>query len=231
MEERNTSQISWFATLPTCQKSIQKSTSVSRSLSLLKQTLADMPSTWFRALLSMGKHQMYRPSRSVCQHTLVPLSILPSLCFKFKSDAIKASWDYTLNPVGVFPPAVPKHRMGNCYAKRYLIAALLRANGFPAELYYQRLISENQKPPFCLHGHHAIYLDKCGWYPCWCSRKYSLRWERLSDYLHSSVFLFAWRIREFHDSSLSSIANEPKTWPFECLRYSFLSNLKLVLCY
>lgn len=107
---------------------------------------------------------MYRPSRSVCQHTLVPLSILPSLCFKFKSDAIKASWDYTLNPVRVLPPAVPKHRMGNCYAKRYLIAALLRANGFPAELYYQRLIIENQKPPFRLHGHHAIYLDKCGWY-------------------------------------------------------------------
>ncbi|MEO8327235.1 MAG: transglutaminase family protein [Nitrospirota bacterium] len=54
--------------------------------------------------------------------------------------------------------------MGNCYAKRYLLAALLRANGFPARLCYQRLIIENQEPPFCLHILHAIFLDKYGWY-------------------------------------------------------------------
>ncbi|MEW8276262.1 MAG: transglutaminase family protein, partial [Candidatus Thiodiazotropha taylori] len=51
-----------------------------------------------------------------------------------------------------------------CYAKSHLLAALLRANGIPAGLCYQRLTIEDDKPPFCLHGLNAVYLPEFGWY-------------------------------------------------------------------
>lgn len=51
-----------------------------------------------------------------------------------------------------------------CYAKSHLLAALLRANGIPAGLCYQRLTISNDGPPFCLHGLNAVFLDNYGWY-------------------------------------------------------------------
>lgn len=44
------------------------------------------------------------------------------------------------------------------------MAALLRANGIPAALCYQRLTIDNDIPPFCLHGLNALYLEHYGWY-------------------------------------------------------------------
>lgn len=57
-----------------------------------------------------------------------------------------------------------EHGTGYCYAKSHLLAALLRANNIPAGLCYQRLTISNDKPPFCLHGLNALYLQKYGWY-------------------------------------------------------------------
>ena len=60
-----------------------------------------------------------------------------------------------------------------------LLAALLRANGIPAGLCYQRLSINGEGAPYCLHGLNAVYLnsliegnalgrsdrkDKAGWY-------------------------------------------------------------------
>lgn len=53
---------------------------------------------------------------------------------------------------------------GYCYAKSHLLAALLRANGIPAGLCYQRLSVDGEGAPFCLHGLNAVYLDGYGWY-------------------------------------------------------------------
>lgn len=84
-------------------------------------------------------------------------------CFEFVRDEIKHSWDYQLNPVTCKASDVLAHGTGYCYAKSHLLAALLRANGIPAALCYQRLtITDN--PPFCLHGLNAIYLEDYGWY-------------------------------------------------------------------
>ena len=55
-------------------------------------------------------------------------------------------------------------RTGFCYAKSHLLAALLRANGIPAALCYQRLSIDGQGPPFCLHGLNAVHLPEHGWY-------------------------------------------------------------------
>ncbi|MGH8810303.1 MAG: transglutaminase-like domain-containing protein [Noviherbaspirillum sp.] len=85
-------------------------------------------------------------------------------CFKFVRDSIKHSWDYKLDPVTCAASDVLLHGTGYCYAKSHLLAALLRANGIPTGLCYQRLSVGAEGPPFCLHGLNAVYLKRYGWY-------------------------------------------------------------------
>ena len=85
-------------------------------------------------------------------------------CFEFVRDAVKHSWDYRMNLVTCKASDVLIHGTGYCYAKSHLLAALLRANGIPAGLCYQRLTVENDSPPYCLHGLNAVYLKQHGWY-------------------------------------------------------------------
>jgi transglutaminase-like putative cysteine protease len=85
-------------------------------------------------------------------------------CFEFVRDQIKHSWDYRMDPVTCRASDVLRHGTGYCYAKSHLLAALLRANGIPAGLCYQRLAVGTAGPPFCLHGLNAVYLEGHGWY-------------------------------------------------------------------
>ena len=85
-------------------------------------------------------------------------------CFEFVRDEIKHSWDYQLNPVTCKASSVLEHKTGYCYAKSHLLAALLRANGIPTGLCYQRLTIKDDKPPFSLHGLNAVLLPDIGWY-------------------------------------------------------------------
>ncbi len=84
-------------------------------------------------------------------------------CFEFVRDEIKHSWDYQQNPVTCKSSEVLKYGTGYCYAKSHLLASLLRANNIPTGLCYQRLTIDD-KPPFCLHGLNAVYLENFGWY-------------------------------------------------------------------
>lgn len=84
-------------------------------------------------------------------------------CFEFVRDEIRHSWDFHTGPVTCKASEVLKHGTGYCYAKSHLLAALLRANGIPAGLCYQRLTITDE-PPFCLHGLNAVYLQDHGWY-------------------------------------------------------------------
>ncbi|MDX1492154.1 MAG: transglutaminase family protein [Pseudohongiellaceae bacterium] len=85
-------------------------------------------------------------------------------CFEFVRDDIQHSWDALKNPVTCAASEVLRHGTGYCYAKSHLLAALLRANGIPAGLCYQRTTVAEDSPPFCLHGLNAVYLDDFGWY-------------------------------------------------------------------
>lgn len=85
-------------------------------------------------------------------------------CYEFVRDHIRHSWDYRLNPVTCRASDVLLHGTGYCYAKSHLLAALLRANGIPAGLCYQRLTIGGDGPPYCLHGLNAVYLKEFGWY-------------------------------------------------------------------
>jgi transglutaminase-like putative cysteine protease len=85
-------------------------------------------------------------------------------CFEFVRDEIRHSADFQLNPVTCKASDVLHHRTGFCYAKSHLLAALLRANGIPAGLCYQRLSADDSGTRFCLHGLNAVYLPEVGWY-------------------------------------------------------------------
>ena len=85
-------------------------------------------------------------------------------CFEWVRDEIRHSHDHQLDPVTCKASDVLRHQTGYCYAKSHLLAALLRANGIPAGLCYQRLSRDDNGPPFCLHGLNAVHLPEVGWY-------------------------------------------------------------------
>lgn len=91
-------------------------------------------------------------------------SELVRACFEFVRDEIRHSSDFKLNPVTCKASDVLRHKTGYCYAKSHLLAALLRANGIPAGLCYQRLSLAGEGAPFCLHGLNAVWLKDYGWY-------------------------------------------------------------------
>ena len=85
-------------------------------------------------------------------------------CFEFVRDEIRHSADFRLNPVTCRASDELRHRTGFCYAKSHLLAALLRANGIPAGLCYQRVSVGDGGAPYCLHGLNAVHLPETGWY-------------------------------------------------------------------
>ncbi len=88
-------------------------------------------------------------------------------CFEFVRDQIRHSWDYRNdadNPLTCTASDVLRQRTGYCYAKSHLLAALLRANGIPAALCYQRLTLVPGGERYCLHGLNAVHLPGHGWY-------------------------------------------------------------------
>jgi transglutaminase-like putative cysteine protease len=89
---------------------------------------------------------------------------LPRRCFEFVRDEIKHTQDYALNPVTCSASEVLNAATGFCYAKSHLLAALLRANGIPAGLCYQRLSLDESGTRHCLHGLVAVWLEGIGWY-------------------------------------------------------------------
>lgn len=86
-------------------------------------------------------------------------------CFEFVRDEIMHSSDFQLNPVTWAASQVLRHKTGYCYAKAHLLAALLRANGIPTGLVYQRLcLNDDNQDPYCIHGLVAANLPEYGWY-------------------------------------------------------------------
>lgn len=85
-------------------------------------------------------------------------------CFLWVRDQVRHSSDAQLPTVTCTASDVLKHRVGFCYAKSHLLAALLRARGIPAALCYQRLAFDESASSFFLHGLVAINLKQYGWY-------------------------------------------------------------------
>ena len=84
--------------------------------------------------------------------------------FRWVRDEVRHSSDHELNPVTCRASEVLRYRTGFCFAKSHLLAAILRAQGVPAGLCYQRLMLDPVEGRFCLHGLNAVYLSSFGWY-------------------------------------------------------------------
>ncbi len=85
-------------------------------------------------------------------------------CFEWVRDHIKHTALYKLSPITCKASDVLAHKTGYCFAKSHLLAALLRANGLPAGLCYQRLSIDDVGAPYSLHGFNAVFLRNYGWY-------------------------------------------------------------------
>ena len=90
--------------------------------------------------------------------------VIAQRCFEWVRDEIKHTADYGLKAVTCAASEVIAEGSGYCYAKSHLLAALLRANGVPAGLCYQRLGFDDEGSRFCLHGLNAVHLPGIGWY-------------------------------------------------------------------
>jgi transglutaminase-like putative cysteine protease len=77
--------------------------------------------------------------------------------FEWVRDEVRHSVDAQDPRVTISATQVLRERVGLCYAKSHLLAALLRAEGIPAGLCYQRL--GNEHDGFALHGLIAFYID------------------------------------------------------------------------
>lgn len=80
-----------------------------------------------------------------------------SHAFHFVRDQVGHSWDVQDRRVTVSASDVLRERVGLCYGKSHLLAALLRAQGIPAGLCYQRL--QDDVGSFSLHGLVAVFLE------------------------------------------------------------------------
>ncbi len=114
------------------------------------------------AIIDCGHPDIIRTAKELAADS-ASVSETAGRCFEFVRDRICHSFDYRMNPVTLKASDVLVHGTGYCYAKSHLLAALLRANGIPAGLCYQRLRLE-ESGIHCLHGLNAVYLPGSGWY-------------------------------------------------------------------
>lgn len=87
-------------------------------------------------------------------------------CFEWVRDRIQHSIDFKRDEVSVNASEALALGTGLCIAKSHLLVALLRANGIPAGLCYQRLTLGEAGSPFCTHVLVALWLPRTGWYRC-----------------------------------------------------------------
>jgi transglutaminase-like putative cysteine protease len=99
--------------------------------------------------LAAGRHDPYEIGRA---------------CFEWVRDEIQHCMDYGRDELTCAASEVLRAGTGFCYAKSHLLVALLRANGVPAGLCYQRLARDEAGTLFVLHGLAAVRLPELGWY-------------------------------------------------------------------
>lgn len=85
------------------------------------------------------------------------------VCFEWVRDRIQHSGDHGADTTTCRASEVLVEGTGWCFAKSHLLAALLRSNGIPAGLCYQRLCRDDGNG-FTLHGLNAVHLPEIGWY-------------------------------------------------------------------
>ena len=86
-------------------------------------------------------------------------------CFEWLREEIRHCLDHKLDLQTGKASEVLEAKAGWCTAKSHLLAALLRANGIPAGLCYQRFRRDEENGGgYGSHGLNAIDLEEYGWY-------------------------------------------------------------------
>ena len=110
-------------------------------------------------VINYGHPDIQRVAQSLKKKCNGTLSYIES-CFEFVRDQINHSADYDIDFVTCKASDVLEQGHGICYAKSHLLASLLRANGIPSGLCYQRLILDDNEPNrFCLHGLNGVFIE------------------------------------------------------------------------
>lgn len=79
--------------------------------------------------------------------------------FEFVRDQVAHSWDIGSRRVTAKASDVLHYREGICYAKSHLLAALLRGQGVPAGICYQKLtLGGTPETGHCVHALNTVYL-------------------------------------------------------------------------
>lgn len=80
--------------------------------------------------------------------------------YYFVRDKISHSWDIQDKRVTISASDVLRERVGICWAKANLLAALLRANRIPSGFSYQRLtLGDTPDTGYCIHGLNTVYIS------------------------------------------------------------------------
>lgn len=83
--------------------------------------------------------------------------------YHFVRDEVKHSWDAQDRRITATASEVLREGVGICWAKANLLAALLRANGIPAGICYQRLtLGDTPENGYCIHALNAVYVSSAG---------------------------------------------------------------------
>lgn len=81
--------------------------------------------------------------------------------YHFVRDEIKHSWDVQDKRVTIKASDALRESVGICWAKSHLLAALLRANGIPTGICYQRLtLGDTPDTGYCIHALNAVYIKQ-----------------------------------------------------------------------
>lgn len=79
--------------------------------------------------------------------------------YRFVRDGISHSWDVQDRRVTAKASDALREKVGICWAKANLLAALMRANGIPAGICYQRLtLGDTPDTGYCIHALNVVYL-------------------------------------------------------------------------
>ncbi len=81
--------------------------------------------------------------------------------YEFVRDEIKHSWDAKDTRITAKASEVLKEGVGICWAKSNLLTALLRCNGIPAGICYQKLtLGASNGTKHCVHALNAVYIKE-----------------------------------------------------------------------
>jgi transglutaminase-like putative cysteine protease len=136
-------------------------------------------------------------------------------CYYFVRDEIAHSGDVHADIVTLKASEVLEAGTGWCFAKSHLLAGLLRANGIPAALCYQRL-QKDGLGAFTLHGLNAVYLRGYGWYRC------DARGNKpgIAADFTPPIEQLAWPAQDTGECNFDSRCPEPQSAIVNCLRES-----------